>query len=601
MALINKLSAALQKEARELASKAGISLEQAAEEVIEKEGQKVFGLTAKPAIQDFPTSPAQFLGKGTEAEQASLRQRVAPQVEESITAREASKFGRFQPPPKGELVPVGEVKDLSGIPMLPPGYEAIPKQGGGYKVIRITQEKGTAAAPSTSSLKEAIGQNVPAPKVSEDLEKFSPVMYKGEETRIIDSSGDEVLINYGGPKWVKRSEIETTSSAPTTATKAEQVAEPAKESLSSRVKKLTMPWLAPLTAGTAMTSDTRQPAPVKLLDSKGKEVEISFAENLQDKPTEEIKNQTKKALEQSTQLVKKEPAKEDSSAATAIEEAKGQPKQPEALDRFKEQRDRAYDLYEKAKTRNEWLEVAQLLGQAFTQYAAAQAGMRSGRPMAGLQIPSIDYGARTEREARTLERTLKDIESQREQEQRLEDRLKREGMEQERIGLERRRVELAEREARTPKESTEDREIRRETRRGLQKKLDEQEQSLQKAIGAQQVIISGDISKKQKEKAQETLLTEAAAAGVDLEQVIAKSQVPGTIYGTNTDQNLVLTNLKAALADLQKRKQGGAVSETPVTSAPKQDSQILNYAKQYNLDYNQARDILIKRGYTPKE
>ena len=533
MALINNLTSWAAREAEELVAKNGISIERAIEQIADKYGQKAFQTTSKSAIEEFPTAPSKFLGQRSEAQNRSLRETIAPNVEESITARETSRYQ--EPVVTRDLVPVGE--------------------------------RGLA---------------LPASKIQ------APVRKQGE--RLSLPAGQEMMALPPGRKFPARSE-----------TSASEDFEASLENLDTGIyptvnmpsaKQVAGAGAAGLGLSQALRSDVR--------GSETKESTISSPQEVEKLSTPELKKKTGEALKEADKQIK-QAGGSTSKTATASEQTADTSEKTTPLDRFKQERDRLYDMYEKAETRNQWLEVAQLLGQAFTQYAAAQTGMRSGRPIAGFQIPSIDYGARTEREGRMLERRLRDISEEQEREQRLADRLRTEKQDTERLGLERRRVELAEREARTPKESTEDREIRRETRRGLQKKLDEQEQSLQKAIGAQQVIISGDISKKQKEKAQETLLTEAAAAGVDLEQVIAKSQVPGTIYGTNTDQNLVLTNLKAALADLQKRKQGGAVSETPVTSAPKQDSQILNYAKQYNLDYNQARNILIKRGYTPKE
>jgi hypothetical protein len=285
----------------------------------------------------------------------------------------------------------------------------------------------------------------------------------------------------------------------------------------------------------------------------------NLSQQLSKKPTSELKTDIKKALDVSEAVT----------AAPAAEAAS-----PEAIDRFKQERDRAYELYDKAKTRNEWLEVAQVLGQAFTQYGAAQAGMRTGRPMAGLQIPGIDYGARTAQEQRLLETRLRDIGGAEEREERLSDKLRREQLERQKLGLEERELGIKERIARQPtaaalpKESVEERQIRREERLAERKETEQKKAALEKALGAQQVIASDSSTKKQKEKAQEVLAESAAAAGLDLEQIEIQSQVPGILgglFGTKTDQKLVLKNIKDSLNVL---KQGRQQAPAPATIEP---------------------------------
>lgn len=87
---------------------------------------------------------------------------------------------------------------------------------------------------------------------------------------------------------------------------------------------------------------------------------------------------------------------------------------PDLRKQLREERLKAEELFDKAKTRNEWLELAQLVAQAATQYGAAQLGYKTGRVLTGFQIPDIDYGARTDRAERSLERKVRNI---REQEQ----------------------------------------------------------------------------------------------------------------------------------------------------------------------------------------
>lgn len=65
-------------------------------------------------------------------------------------------------------------------------------------------------------------------------------------------------------------------------------------------------------------------------------------------------------------------------------------------------------LYNQRANRNDWLEVAQSLSRAVTQYGAAQSGMRTGRDMSNLNMgPGIDYGARSDRAFRDYSQQVK--------------------------------------------------------------------------------------------------------------------------------------------------------------------------------------------------
>lgn len=60
--------------------------------------------------------------------------------------------------------------------------------------------------------------------------------------------------------------------------------------------------------------------------------------------------------------------------------------------------DAAKDTYNKQKNTNEWLDVAQMLGRAGTQFAASKAGKANNVDMSNLNFgPGIDYNARTNR------------------------------------------------------------------------------------------------------------------------------------------------------------------------------------------------------------
>lgn len=78
---------------------------------------------------------------------------------------------------------------------------------------------------------------------------------------------------------------------------------------------------------------------------------------------------------------------------------------PESQKSLAEAVSKANELYKSQANKNEWLEVAQILGRAGAQYAASQAGMANGgqygRNMAAIDPGAgIDYNARTDRAAR---------------------------------------------------------------------------------------------------------------------------------------------------------------------------------------------------------
>lgn len=244
-----------------------------------------------------------------------------------------------------------------------------------------------------------------------------------------------------------------------------------------------------------------------------------YAQALASLSTPEVKKEAKKAV-----------AATDTAAKDAQKAAnKGEIPQAEA-DRFKEERDRAYKMYSEAKDRNEWLELAQILGQAVTQYGAAQVGMRTGRSMAGLQIPSIDYGARTAQEQRLLETRLRDIGEEETREQRLAEKLREDKREEERLGLERRRVQLAEQEARrTPVDTTEQRELRREER----KEQKATEQAITNIKAALATLAVGN--KKQKEEAMKSIDANIAQSGLPggvVSKIVELKKEPGWFGGS---------------------------------------------------------------------
>jgi hypothetical protein len=284
---------------------------------------------------------------------------------------------------------------------------------------------------------------------------------------------------------------------------------------------------------------------------------------LQTLSTPEVKKTIKTQLAQADQVAKNPPA-----GAT-----------PEQVDRFKEERDRAYKMYSEAMDRNEWLQLAQVLGQAVTQFGAAQVGMRTGRSMAGLQIPGIDYEARTGQEQRLLESRLRDVEGQQEREEKQAQRAREEERWKKEFGLKER--ELAGR------VSSEQKEERKTTEKNLRDQLKLAQEQETAALSVANILASEpDLSDKTMRKIEEKLPGLSAKAGIstlDLKQIEQDATNKGFIWDTldkekknKLIQERVVAKAKATTSNLLEQlkalesrsgtsKSAGQQSSPPVT------------------------------------
>lgn len=294
-----------------------------------------------------------------------------------------------------------------------------------------------------------------------------------------------------------------------------------------------------------------------------------------------------------------------------------------------------------ALTRNEWLEVAQTLGRAVAQFGAAQQGLRTGRDMSNLNMgPNIDYGARSDREQRIFEEERRGLESLSEQERRAKDAeySKKEGYlrealrtSREREGDEERmkRAELAERERANREVGREKDRLTREDKNKseLERKLElaelnKQENTLQKQLRSAQTLANtlatdDDLTSKSKNKLAEKYGSLAADAGIDpaaLQNIGERSMgegVLGTGLFRKEDKQKkaalmseeVVAPIRNMLDAIQARKRelaGGVTRKETLNGSPN-DPKIEEYAKQYKLDYDAAKKVLVGRGYKPAE
>lgn len=288
----------------------------------------------------------------------------------------------------------------------------------------------------------------------------------------------------------------------------------------------------------------------------------TLSKSLQDKSTPEVKQEAKRGL-----------AATDTAAKDAQTAADRGEIPQSAADRFKEERDRAYQMYNEAKSRNEWLELAQLLGQAVTQYGAARVGLRTGRDMSGIQIPGIDYGARTEREAKLLQTRLGDIGDQERLEQK-EKELKQDN-DYRNLKLALDRQELLDRKAeRAGRLSSEQRLERATLKDMLTKEIATAQEQYKAALTfANQAAMQKDLSPKTLKKIEEAAPGLLAKAGIDpaeLQEIEKEATDKGWIWDTvdpKKKQELIkkrildkhtniLEGLKAQLGQLAGRSAG---------------------------------------------
>lgn len=469
--------------------------------------------------------PAVRLDERLRQQSADQKGRIRSRVDESATAREASKYNEPAAPSnigttmysEGETNPLYLGKNPE--PKWAPSGKQIAGTAGGVS--------GTLGALSYFSEDSDTGTNLlPSKDRNSNLVKDK---YKYGELKSPDISFSEEAVRSLNPNY---------SALPGVSIEDEK-------SLSKAIRK----------SDEALGKNI---GPVASADM--------YARSLAAAPTSEVKKEVKKAV-----------AATDTTAKEAQKAAdKGEIPQSVA-DSYKTQRDEAYRRYDEAKDRNEWLELAQLLGQAATQFGAAQIGMRTGRSMAGLQIPGVDYGARTEREAKLLQTRLGDIEEQQKAEQ------KEKELEQDRqyrtLKLALDRQELEDRKAeRAGRMSAEERLEKTTLRDSINKDLAAAQKQYQAALTfANQAAMEKDLSPKSLKKIEEKapgLLAQAGIQPAELQQIEKEATDKGWIWDTVDPkkkqeliqerildkQTNIIQGLKAQLGQLSGRSAGQSVS-----------------------------------------
>lgn len=239
--------------------------------------------------------------------------------------------------------------------------------------------------------------------------------------------------------------------------------------------------------------------------------------------------------------------------------------------------DKANKAYQEKSSRNEWAEVAQLLGRSVAQLGAAREGLSTGHDMSKLDFgPGIDYGARTDRASRDYQQELSNVDklsslSRAEQKDTQDESRHKYSRESGVLGkaldtqLSLEREKRLSEGAQSAEESRAQREARMEAERARREKgqqdredsrlseadrrlqiadLSKQEESLASRLKAAETLKNqlqqeDDLSSKSAKRMEEKYGPLAASAGIDLAQLraeLASATKPGRFYGTNPDE-----------------------------------------------------------------
>jgi hypothetical protein len=311
--------------------------------------------------------------------------------------------------------------------------------------------------------------------------------------------------------------------------------------------------------------------------------------------------------------------------------------------------DKARENYKTETNKNDWLEVAQMLGRAGAQYAAGRAGENTGRDMNLNLAPGIDYEKRNVRAEGLYGTETKNAENLTNQE-RLDyansEKAKEEQLRRRTGFLEaniknRQEPEIkaatiqgaqdvesvkaaAERERLRHKQAEDDARLSEQEKKDELRDLDRQEKSLADKLKARIALTTqlgqeDDLGSKEVGKLQEKYGSLAGAGDLDLGQLqdeMSKATKPGMLWGTNPDpekQHKVLQehvdevrNMLQGIAQrkqelLSKTKGGGSSVPPPQKSqAPAgkvSRAQLTEYSKAHSMAEPAAADFLKSQGY----
>lgn len=306
----------------------------------------------------------------------------------------------------------------------------------------------------------------------------------------------------------------------------------------------------------------------------------------------------------------------------------------------------AKDLYTSTSDKNEWLDLAQRIGEGLTRLYAAREGQRAGVDLSGMKLADrVDYGAKTRGAREDFRDTVSDIEKSRSLAAQDATRAYQDNTERSkaRLGVEKdifgedmtayrqgqRDFELSKRETAREKksEARTAKETASESFRALEKQVGDVDQELRAASARQKLVASAAgafekaaaQSKSEKRDAEiaraKSLLAQAGAEETQIDELLTTKDVPGKIWGTNEDYTQVakalrtreLSSLGERIKELARMREQLRAKQlgTPEASAPAEqpasptsptepsEDMVSEYVKRYpQVSKEQAKAIL---------
>jgi hypothetical protein len=253
---------------------------------------------------------------------------------------------------------------------------------------------------------------------------------------------------------------------------------------------------------------------------------------------------------------------------------------PDTRQSLDEALEKARELYQQQATKNEWLELAQILSRAVVQFGAASVGgEKTDMTNINAGVPTVDYNARTSRAFGEYQDSIRSAYNRDDR-----DRQQWKDKSDERKEEYGKQWDVLEKRLQTARDEESDRERTRSGNNVMLreeiKQLNDREDFLNNQLIFRQTLINqlaqeDDLTSKSRKKNEEKYGATAARAGIHWDQLQAELDgVPetseGTWFGTKPDKKAQQAVLKTKideiskkLADIEKRKRELGVINLP--------------------------------------
>ncbi len=297
---------------------------------------------------------------------------------------------------------------------------------------------------------------------------------------------------------------------------------------------------------------------------------------------------------------------------------------PDTRQSLDEALEKARELYQQQATKNEWLELAQILSRAVVQFGAASVGgEKTDMTNINAGVPTVDYNARTSRAFGEYQDTLKQAYNRDDR-----DRQQWKDHSDERKEEYGKQWDVLEKKLQTARDEENDRE-RKRTGTDQDKKLElaelnRQESEVLKQLKSRQSLINmfksePDLSPKSQKRLEEKYSAVAANAGIDIGELRAeveatdKDRTLSSIRGKAEDPEARANIYKSKTQELNtllgqirnRKKELGVINlpeetkqTTPPAGKPLTQAELSAYSKQYNMSEQAALQHLQSQGYS---